>query len=119
MIIASISISMLQKCTQQPITSEWKVQSFQIMMITDQNEQEQMINHLIGRFYLKLNILHSISLLCILLIIIYCYVDFVPEKDVDLKYFFHFIVSIKNFFFFGYLISFSFHFNSFFFISSQ
>ncbi|XP_046920357.2 uncharacterized protein LOC124500339 isoform X1 [Dermatophagoides farinae] len=91
MIIASISISMLQKCTQQPITSEWKVQSFQIMMITDQNEQEQMINHLIGRFYLKLNILHSISLLCILLIIIYCYVDFVPKKDVDLKYFFHFI----------------------------
>ncbi|KAH9425755.1 hypothetical protein DERP_004973 [Dermatophagoides pteronyssinus] len=90
MIIVSILILISQKCTKtQSITSEWKQQ--QLMMITDQNQQEQMISNLISRFFLKLYILHSISLLCILLIILYCFIDFVPKQNIDHKYIFHFI----------------------------
>nr|XP_027195027.1 uncharacterized protein LOC113789656 [Dermatophagoides pteronyssinus] len=79
MIIVSILILISQKCTKtQSITSEWKQQ--QLMMITDQNQQEQMISNLISRFFLKLYILHSISLLLFIVSISTLYASYIAYE---------------------------------------
>ncbi len=55
------------------------------------------IEKFISNYFVKLHILHALALICGSIVIIFGFIDLVPNYDEDLKFAFHFIVSNFNF----------------------